>query len=194
MRPLYKRFIFVLVAVSVAVLSGLLIEALISFVTGWPFGHTQNGHLLGWLGFLAMLAGFGYSIKKRFDRKSGWPKVWFWVHQSSGVLAPLLILVHAGPHFHALVPAFALAAMIVVAISGLTGVIVHRKAISLMNAERAELRSQGLSRSDVESRLFDLASQEETFRLWQLIHVPMVMLFLVLVICHIGGALYFGGM
>jgi hypothetical protein len=38
-----------------------------------------------------------------------------------------------------------------------------------------------------------MASQEEAFRLWQSIHAPMTLMFLVLAAMHVFGALYFGG-
>lgn len=83
--------------------------------------------------------------------------------------------------------------MWVVVVSGLIGVAVHRKALGLLNSRRIELLRQGLSPEDAEDRLYDLASAEETFRIWQIIHTPMVTIFLVLVVAHIAGALYFGG-
>ncbi len=116
------------------------------------------------------------------------------VHQVAGIFGPMLILIHAGWHFHALVPALTLIAMGIVVVSGVIGVAVHRKALALLNSTRKGLVSQGLSQEDIEDRLFDLVPGEETFRVWQIIHVPMVMLFLALVASHILGALYFGGL
>ena len=194
MLTVKKHFSILMLAAMTALLGGLLIEALLSLMTGWPFGHTQLGHLLGWIGLMIMLLVFGYSIKKRARGKTGWPKAWFWVHQAAGVLAPLLIVIHAGPHFHALVPSLTLTAMVIVALSGLTGIFVHRKALALLNTQRKQLLDQGLSRQEAEERLSLLAAEEAGFRVWQLIHVPAVALFLVLVIAHIGGALYFGGL
>lgn len=194
MTTITKRFFTVIGCVIVAIAIGLLIEVFFSFQSGWQFGHTQTGHLAGWGGLAIILTVFGYSVKKRYGRKTGWPKGWFRVHQVAGIAGPLLILVHAGPHFHALVPMLALLAMGIVAVSGVTGVAVHRKAINLLSTKRKELLIQGLSHEDVQDRLYDLASDEETFRIWQIIHMPMVVIFLVLLITHILGALYFGGL
>jgi len=193
MTTITKRFLTVIICVVTAIAVGFLIEILLSFQSGWQFGHTQTGHIVGWVGFAVILTVFVYSVKKRFARKSGWPKSWFLVHQVAGVVGPLLIVVHAGPHFHALVPTLTLLAMGIVAVSGIIGVVVHRKVISQLNTKRKELLTKGFSHKDVEEKLFDLASDEETFRIWQIIHVPMVMIFLVLVITHVFGALYFGG-
>jgi hypothetical protein len=193
MPPLTKRIFIVAVCVLIAVAGGFLIEVLLSQQAGWPFGHTQPGHVAGWIGFAVTLAVFGYSVKKRYGRKKGWPKGWFRIHQVAGVAGPLLILIHSGPHFHALVPLFAMLAMGMVVVSGVVGVAIHRKALSLMKTRRTELLSQGLSPEDVENRLYALASAEETFRIWQIIHAPMAVIFLALVIIHVVGALYFGG-
>jgi hypothetical protein len=189
-----QRFITVLFSVAVAIATGFLIEVFLSFNSGSLFGHTQTGHVVGWIGLFVILTVFPYSVKKRSGRKSGWPKNWFMVHQIAGIIGPLLILIHAGPHFHALVPLLTLLAMAIVVISGLIGVVVHRKALTLLNKTRKDLVNQGLAGEDLEDRLYDLASGEETFRIWQIIHVPMVMLFLALVVTHVIGALYFGGL
>lgn len=193
MTTITQRFFIVIGCVIVAITVGLLIEVLLSVQSSWQFGHTKTGHLVGWAGLAIIFTVFIYSVKKRYGRKSGWPKGWFHVHQVAGIVGPLLILVHAGPHFHALVPILTLLAMWIVTVSGLVGAVVHRKAIGLLNSKRNELLIQGLSREDIEERLYDLASDEETFRIWQVIHVPMVVIFLVLLIAHILGAIYFGG-
>ncbi len=194
MTLITQRFIIVLACVAVAIATGLSIEAFLSFQSGWLFGHTQSGHIVGWTGLVVILTVFIYSFKKRYGRKPGWPKAWFIVHQIAGILGPLLILIHAGPHFHALVPIFALLTMVIVVVSGVIGVMIHRKALALLNTARKELVNQGLDNDDIEDRLYDLASGEETFRIWQIVHVPMVMVFLALVLIHVIGALYFGGL
>jgi hypothetical protein len=194
MTTITKRFLTVISCVVIAIAVGFLVEVFLSFRSGWQFGHTQTGHIVGWVGLAVILTVFVYSIKKHHARKTGWPKGWFLVHQVAGIVGPLLIVIHAGSYFHALVPILALLAMGIVTVSGVIGVAVHRKVIRLLNTRREELLAQGVSHQDVEEKLFDLASDEETFRIWQIIHVPMVMIFLVLVITHIFGALYFGGL
>jgi len=194
MTIITKRFFTVIFAAIALLIVGLLIEAFLSIRSGSLFGHTQTGHVVGWFGLAVIFSVFIYSVKKRFGRKAGWPKAWFMVHQVAGIIGPLLILIHAGWHFHALVPVLTLIVMGIVVVSGVIGVAVHRKALSLLNSTRKELVRQGLSQADIEDRLYGLVSGEETFRVWQIIHVPMVMLFLALLASHILGALYFGGL
>lgn len=195
MSSMTQRFLSVLAYATLAIAMGLLVEVLLSMRSGEKFGHSQQGHVLGWIGLAVMLTVFIYSSKKRQSQrqKKPWPKGWFWVHQVAGIVGPLLILIHAGPHFHALVPVLAMVTMAIVALTGLIGVVVHHKALNLLKSTRQDLLNQGFSATEVEERLYDLAASEETFRLWQLIHVPMVTLFLVLLSAHILGALYFGG-
>lgn len=193
MSVLTKRFLTVIGFVIVTIAGGLLIEVFLSLKSGWPFGHTQKGHIVGWIGLAVILLVFIYPLKKRYRRKAGWPRGWFRVHQVAGVAGPVLIFVHAGPHFHALMPVLAMLAMVIVVLSGVLGLAAHRKALHLLEEKRKELLRQGLSQEDVEDQLYDLASSEETFRVWQIIHAPMVAMFLALVATHIIGALYFGG-
>jgi hypothetical protein len=193
MTTLTERFLTVLGLMVMAVVSGLAVEVWLGLRSGEPFGHTQAGHLVGWAGFAVTLLVFVYPYQKRRGPKTAWPKGWFWVHQVAGVIGPVLILVHAGPHFHALVPLLALLAMAVVVVSGVVGVAAHRKAVRLLREERGQLLGQGLSAEAVEDRLYELAAGEEAFRVWQIIHTPMVAVFVVLATAHVAGALYFGG-
>ncbi|CAL1239906.1 hypothetical protein [Candidatus Methylocalor cossyra] len=190
---LAKRFLAVLGLTVAAVLASWSLEALLGLSRGWPFGHTQAGHLVGWVGLVMILLTFGYPVRKRRGPKAAWPKGWFLVHQLAGIFGPLLILVHSGAHFHAWVPILAMLAMGVVAVSGVIGVAVHRRARRMLGQERRRLLGEGLSPAEVEGRVFDLASAEEAFRVWQIIHAPMVVLFLALALAHVLGAWYFGG-
>lgn len=194
MNIITKRFLTVIIAAIALLIVGLSIEVILSIQSGSLFGHTQKGHLVGWAGLAAILPVFIYSFKKRFDSKGRWPKAWFMVHQVAGIIGPLLILIHAGPHFHALVPMFSMLAMGIVVVSGLIGVAVHRKAMILLNARRKELVNREVSKEEIEEQLYSLASGEETFRIWQMIHAPMALLFMALAALHVLGALYFGGL
>lgn len=193
MTPITRRFSLIILTLLIVTACGLSIEVLLSLLTGWPFGHTQSGHLAGWLGLGVLLTAFVYSIKKRQPPKRGWPAGWFVAHQVAGALSPFIILVHSGPHFHALVPLLAFITMVIAATSGMIGLLVHRKAIRQLNDTRKTLVSQGLSKDEIEDRLFELASEAEMFRFWQTIHVPMAFIFMFLLLVHIGGALFFGG-
>lgn len=70
---------------------------------------------------------------------------------------------------------------------------VHYLALRNLNDTRRQLHDEGFAADDVEVRLHRMAAQEEAFRLWQSIHAPMTLMFLVLAAIHVMGALYFGG-
>lgn len=194
MKPVTRRFFIVSALVLIAVGGALLFEAFLSIKTVLDFGHTPQGHVTGWIGLAVTLLVFVYPVRKRVGRNRPWPRGWFQVHMAAGVVGPFLIVLHAGAHLHALVPILALVAMGIVTVSGIIGEAVHYLALRTLNEERRQLVHQGVSSAEVDARLQNVASREEMFRLWQLIHAPMTLMFMVLTIVHIIGALYFGGL
>ena len=194
MTPVIRRLLIVVSLLLIAVAGALFFEALLSQRTVLSFGHTQRGHITGWIGLAVILFVFVYPIKKRIARNRPWPRGWLQVHMVAGVVGPLLIVIHSGAHLHALVPILAMVAMGIVALSGIIGQAVHYLALRTLNEERRKFLQQGASPEEVEARLHDFASREETFRLWQLIHAPMTLMFIVLVVLHVIGTMYFGGL
>lgn len=149
---------------------------------------------MGWVGMGAILLVFVYPITKRMSRNHRWPRGGFQVHMVAGVVGPLLIFLHSSAHVHALVPLLALTAMVVVVLSGIVGQGVHYLALRTLNDQRRQLHEEGLGSDEIDLRLHRMAAQEEAFRLWQSIHAPMTLMFLVLTAMHVIGALYFGGL
>lgn len=194
MSALSRQSLLVLIGAIVFILVAFGVEWTLSLRSSRPFGHTQSGHVVGWAGFACILLACVYPIKKRSRRTLGWPKRWFHVHMVFGVLGPLVILVHSGAHFHALVPVAAMLAMGVVVLSGIVGQLLHYLAFREMNDHRRELAAQGLSETDIEAQIHSLVHQEEALRLWQCIHGPVTAIFVVLAMMHIAAALYFGGL
>ncbi|MDE3049529.1 MAG: hypothetical protein KGJ48_06460, partial [Nitrospirota bacterium] len=185
MTPLSRRFTTVVALMAAAVAGVFLLEAFLSLDSPSPFAHTREGHLVGWVGLAVILLVFVYPIRKRIGRNRMWPRRWFQVHMVAGVVGPLLIVLHAGAHLHALVPILAMVAMGIVTLSGIIGQAVHYLALRTLNEERRQFLQQGVSRDEAEASLHDEASREETFRVWQLIHAPMTLMFMVLVALHV---------
>ena len=194
MTTLSRRIRLVIWLIVIAMTGAWVTEVLLSPTPAQPFGHTQMAHIVGWVGFGMIALTFVYPIKRRLHPNEVWPKVWFDVHQALGIAGPLLILVHSGVHYHALVPVLALIAMILVVFSGITGQAIHYLAFQTLNKQRHELADQGLSEEMVKTRLHELAMQEESLRWWRCFHGPLTFTFVVLTLLHIGGALYFGGL
>jgi uncharacterized membrane protein YdcZ (DUF606 family) len=194
MTVLSRRLAIILFSVTAAVVAVWMMEAILSIGKPSPFAHTKQGHLMGWIGLGTTLLVFVYPIKKRMSRNRRWPRDWFRIHLIAGVMGPLFILLHSGAHLHALVPSLALMTMAVVVVSGIVGQGVHYLALRTLNDRRRQLHDQGLSADEIETHLHRLAAQEEAFRLWQSIHAPMTLMFLVLTVLHVLGAVYFGGL
>ncbi|MBM4133729.1 MAG: hypothetical protein FJ245_08180 [Nitrospira sp.] len=193
MNVVGRRTLTVIALVALAIVGALTAEWWLSQSPDRPFGHTQAGHVLGWAGLLLMLLVLAYPFRKRHTPGQRWSKSLFQVHIVGGLVGHLLILLHAGAHLHALIPVLAMLAMGLVVVSGIVGQVLHALAFRTMNEQRRLLLHQGLPEPEVEARLQALAKQEETFRLWQVIHGPLTVTFVALAMLHIGGALYYGG-
>ncbi|HUM38256.1 MAG TPA: hypothetical protein PKJ04_00935 [Nitrospira sp.] len=187
------RLIAVVAATVGAVVGALAFEALLSLDTVTPFGHTGYGHGVGWAGLAVTLLVFVYPFRKRARPTRRWPRAWFRVHMVAGVIGPLLIFIHSGAHYHAVVPILAMVSMVVVVVSGIVGQLVHAASLRTLNEQRHLLQHQGMSENDIDAQLHGMASQEEAFRLWQAIHAPMTLMFLVFTLLHVVGALFFAG-
>ena len=193
MTSVRQRVLVVSAVVIAAVAGALMFEALLSLDEPTPFGHTRYGHAVGWVGLAVTLLVFVYPLRKRISPARRWPRCWFRVHMVAGVLGPLLIFLHSGAHYHALVPILAMLSMVTVVLSGIIGQAVHAFSLSMLNDQRRRLQHEGLSDHEIDAQLHGMASQEEAFRIWQAIHAPMTLMFLVLTVLHVAGALFFAG-
>lgn len=194
MNPIGRRIGLVFVLTLLVIAAAFLVELLLSVTSDRYFGHTQRGHVAGWIGLAIIMLVFVYSLKKRYGLKLGTPRVWLHVHITAGIIGPVLILVHSGAHFHALVPVLAMSAMAIVVISGIAGQAIHMLALRTLSQQRRRFIEEGLAHDVLDERLDELASQEELFRWWRAVHAPITITFVVLVALHVFGALYFGGL
>ena len=188
-----RRSLILAAIVIFSIIAAFLLEILLSMRPDRPFGHTSMGHLTGWVGLALMAPVFWYPLRKRVIGDRRWPRRWFQVNMLCGVAGPLLILIHSGAHFHAVVPILAMLAMALVVISGIVGQALHYLAVCALHERRQELAHRGLSDAEIEAGLNRLAAQEETFRFWQYVHGPVTIAFLAFVVLHVVGALYFRG-
>lgn len=193
MDHVLRRLALVVLLAATGVIGGLLLEGSLTTAPSRPFGHTLEGHLVGWLALLATLAVLAYSWTKRVPRLRRWQPTAFKLHMAGGVLAPVMVLVHSGIHLHALAPIIATLAMLAVSLSGVIGKVVHFFAVRRLREERKDLATVGLTQEEIEDRLERLAAAAETFRVWQFLHAPVTVIFLAALGAHVAGALYFGG-
>jgi len=193
MTSLTRRSLLIAFIVLAAIGGAFLLEIILTVRPDRPFGHTRMGRVTGWVALAFMLLVFGYSIRKRWGPNPRWSKGWFRVHMGAGVISPILALIHSGAHFHALTPILAMVALAVVSLSGIVGQALHYLALRTLHEQRHELANQGLEEEEIEMRLHALAAREQAIRVWQYLHAPVTVMFIVLLLLHIGGAVYFGG-
>ena len=195
MTQVFRRLLIVGGLTLFAVAGVLVFEAILTPITILSFGRTPQGQVTGWIGLAVILLVYGYPIRKRAHQNRLWPHRWLQIHMVAGVVGPLVIILHAGVfHLHAVVPILAMVAMGIVSLSGIIGQHVHYLAFRTLYTKRHELLEQGVSPEEVETCLLGVAAREKMFRVWQMIHGPMTLLFMALVALHVIGALYFGGL
>lgn len=142
------------------------------------------GRWLGVLGTLFILLSLGYSMRKRKIIHIGKPKTLLRLHEIFTLLGAMMILVHAGVHFYAILPWLALAAMMVSIISGMTGRYLLNRSQRFLIERKAKLATQPITDDD-EKELFWDAVAIESMKKWRTIHFPITFIFAVLSLTHI---------
>lgn len=143
------------------------------------------GRYLGILGTLLIIGSFAYSLRKRKYISSGNPKTLLAFHEFLAWLGSLLVLLHAGVHFNAVLPWLATAAMGVNVISGLTGKFLLKRSRAHVQSRRETFQQRGLQPSDVEKNLFWDIFALDIMTKWRKIHIPIFIAFVVLSLGHI---------
>ncbi len=105
----------------------------------------------------------------------------------------LLILVHAGIHFNAILAWLAVWAMLVNIASGLTGKFLLQRARSRLEETRKQLRAQGYSGTELEDSLYWDSMTFDAVKQWRAVHYPITLAFAVLAVGHIVSIFLFWG-
>ncbi len=172
---------FVLLILSAASLDYLLHQV----------GLVWVGKYLGIPGIIILAVSFIYSARKRGLIQSGSLKTLLALHVNLAWIGSLLIMVHAGMHFNAVLPWSALTSMLLVIISGLVGKYLLKKARNTLTIKYAYLLEKGYSKEQVEKKIFLDAFTVKTMTKWRLVHKPITLLFGILVALHIITILMF---
>jgi hypothetical protein len=151
------------------------------------------GKWLGIPGVLLICGSFGYSLRKRKLISQGRPATLLRLHERMAWAGSLLILVHAGIHFNAVLAWLAIGAMLVNVASGLTGKFLLRRAATRLAATTQRLRDEGLSAKALEDRLYWDSLTYDAVKHWRVLHYPIALAFAVLAIAHIVSAVIFWG-
>jgi hypothetical protein len=151
------------------------------------------GRYLGIPGVLLIAGSFGYSLRKRKRIAIGKPATLLRLHEYMAWGGSLLILVHAGIHFNAILGWLAVWAMLVNIASGLTGKFLLQRARIRLEATRQQMRAQGLSGADLEESLHWDSLTFDAVRQWRVVHYPITLAFAVLALGHVASIFLFWG-
>lgn len=151
------------------------------------------GRYLGIPGVLLILASSGYSMRKRKLISSGKPADLLHWHERLAWAGSLLILVHAGIHFNAILAWLAVGAMLINIASGLTGKYLLGRSRQRLEATRTRLRASGLSPEQLEERTYWDSLTFDVVKSWRVVHLPITLAFSVLALAHMIAIFLFWG-
>jgi hypothetical protein len=145
------------------------------------------------LGTLLIIGSFYYSLRKRKIVTSGNPVTLLRMHEFSAWLGSLMILIHAGVHFNAILPWLATVAMSVNVVSGLVGRLLLKRARDHVQGQRDQFQLRGLSKPEVEQAVFWDAVALYVMNQWRKVHIPIYVVFMVIALGHILSVFMFWG-
>ena len=151
------------------------------------------GRYLGIPGTLLIIGSLYYSLRKRKYVSKGNPKTLLKLHEFGTWLGSLMVLIHAGIHFNAILPWLATAAMGVNVVSGLVGKLLLSRSRQHVQEERTQFQLRGLSKPEVEKAVFWDAVALDAMAQWRRVHIPIFIVFAVLALGHILGIFLFWG-
>ena len=143
------------------------------------------GRWLGIPGTLLILASVAYSLHKRKLITVGRPAQFLRWHEWLAWLGSLLVLVHAGIHFNAILGWLAVWAMLINVGSGLTGKFLLDRSKRRLDETRQQMREQGLSPAQLEERTYWDSLTFDVVKRWRVVHFPITLAFAVLATAHI---------
>ena len=151
------------------------------------------GRYLGIPGTLLIIGSLYYSLRKRKYVSKGNPKTLLKLHEFGTWLGSLMVLIHAGIHFNAILPWLATAAMGVNVVSGLVGKILLSRSRQHVQEERTQFQLRGLSKPEIEKAVFWDAVALDAMAQWRRVHIPIFIVFAVLALGHIVSIFLFWG-
>ncbi len=151
------------------------------------------GRYLGIPGTLLIIGSLYYSARKRKWVTSGNPKSLLKLHEFGTWLGSLMVLIHAGIHFNALLPWLATVAMGVNVISGMVGKMLLNQSRQHVQGERERFQLRGLSKTEVEQAVFWDSVALGAMAQWRKVHIPIFIVFAALALGHIFSIFLFWG-
>ena len=177
-----------LAALAALVAAALLVDAVLHVLDAvWV------GRYLGIPGLLLIVGSFGYSLRKRKLIGVGNPAGLLRLHERMAWAGCLLVLVHAGIHFNAILGWLAVGAMLINVGSGLTGKFLLRRSRRRLEETSQHMRRQGLSGPELEEYLYWDSLTFDVVKQWRAVHYPITLAFAVLATAHIISVFLFWG-
>lgn len=186
------RFLLKRALPSALVFLGLVAGAILLDVVLHLLKLAPIGRSLGLVGTAVIVLSFAYSLRKRKWITVGQPKRLLTLHEIMGWVGALLLLVHGGIHFHAVIPWLALLLLLVVVGSGLTGKYLLKDARDSLKGREAELQAKGLDKQQVERELLGHALLVRKMQNWRKVHMPLTMILTGLALVHIVTTILMG--
>jgi hypothetical protein len=151
------------------------------------------GRWLGIPGTLLIIGSTAYSLRKRKLIRRGHPARLLRWHEALAWLGSLLVLVHAGVHFNAILGWLAVGAMLINVGSGLTGKFLLDRSRRRLEEARQRMRQRGLADEELEDRLYWDSLTFDVVKQWRVVHFPITLAFSVLATAHIVAIFLFWG-
>ena len=177
-----------LAALAALVAAALLVDAVLHVLDAvWV------GRYLGIPGVLLIVGSFSYSLRKRKLIGVGNPAGLLRLHERMAWAGCLLVLVHAGIHFNAILGWLAVGAMLINVGSGLTGKFLLRRSRRRLEETSQHMRRQGLSGPELEEYLYWDSLTFDVVKQWRAVHYPITLAFAVLATAHVIAVFLFWG-
>lgn len=177
--PLTVSYLF-LIAVSIA-LDYLLHQ----------FRLELTGRYLGVAGTLFFFFSFIYSARKKKIIPRGPVKQFLQLHCNAGWISTLLIMVHSGIHFNALLPWTATSLMMIVTASGHVGQHLVRKFRNEAKLKKQQFGIDNPPDDALDHQLFWDSVTVKALDRWRTVHMPLVVFLAVLTLAHVASILVF---
>ena len=149
------------------------------------------GRYLGIAGTIFLASSFSYSARKKKVIKNGALKFFLKLHCNTGWIGTLMIIVHSGIHFNAILPWAATGLMMVVTASGHVGQYLLKKVKEEVKIKMQQLGINGAVDDELEHQQYWDTLTIKTLELWRKIHMPMVSILLALTTIHILSIFFF---
>lgn len=149
------------------------------------FQLVSVGRYLGFAGTFTILLSFVYSLRKRKIITSGSPKKLLLLHEYLAWIGSIMLLVHAGIHFNAVLPWLAILMLLIAVATGLIGKFLLKKANETLKEKKRALIDSGSSQKEADKALFFDSITVDLMKKWRLVHLPITLILGLLSLLHI---------